>query len=284
MGFLDAIKKSLRGTAEPSSRGSYTPRIATTTSRFIKDNKIQTMDSAPYLYDSAEDALSFARKSLKDDRDRGHSFAERLSGAGNFLGYWHLAYSAGYPLQTLAAFIDEYLDQLSYYDGVFTKIWTSVTHNRIVDVGSRYPEPLFALAWLVGLGASRAQIERFLPFCGEPGQDALFDRLVQLAGFNRPVANTLQYPNDYRDTLAVLDAPQAQRSALIKKLLPKWFRTRFPDMTMKKPTDAEYTGHWALDIALIVMLCGVDDSSFRDAEIYPRDLVDHYRSLKGAAT
>lgn len=279
MGLFDSIKKLLGGGTNKSRRGAFTPRIAATTSHYIKNNKIQSEDTRLYLCDRAEDALSFARRALNDDREQGHTFVERFSGAANIPAYWHLAYSAGYPLAELAASIDEYLDQLAYYDGVFTKIWTPVKHNRIVDVGSRYPEPLFGLAWLVGLGASPQQIGRYLPYCGEAGQDALFDRLVQALGLDRSVANGLRFPGDYRDTLAVLDAPAAQRPALIKTLLPKWFRTRYPDMPMKRPDDPEYVGIWALDIALVVMLCEVDDAAFRDAVIYPRDLVDNYRSL-----
>lgn len=280
MGLFDQIKKRLSQPAADARRGSFTPRIAGDTSKYIEKNVVKTMPAAPYLFDKAQRALIDARESLRDDRERGHKLVERFSGAENIPAYWHLAYSAGFPLGELAAVIDEYLDQLEYFDTVFTKIWTSVEHNRIVDVGSKYPAPLLDLAWLVGLGASKQQIARFLPFCGEPGQDALFDRLVQALGFDRVVGNSLRFPNDYRDTLAVFDAPAEKRAAMIQKILPKWFRTRFPDMPMTKPDGLEYTGYWALDLALVVMLLGIDDASFRDNPLYPRELVDHYRSLR----
>lgn len=40
----------------------------------------------------------------------------------------------------------------------------------------------------------------------------------------------------------------------------------------------EFPGFWAWEVALMVMLYGLDDSSFRDHILYPVDLVDYYRS------
>jgi hypothetical protein len=274
MGLWKTFKKAVG--ASPTHE-TFAPRIPARVCRYVAQNKVQILPASEYLANRAERALAAARQSLQDDKERGHTFAERLSGAQNIPHYWHLAYSAGYPLDRLAALIDEYLEQLSYYDSVFTKIWT-MEHNRISDVGSFYTDALFGLGWLVGLRASRSQIERFLSFCGQPGQDALFDRLVVALGFDRPIAPSLRFPQGYGDTLAVLDSHAEHRAELMKKVFPRWFRTRFPDLKMKGPDDLEYIGYWAVDLALIVIAFDIRDAVLRDEVLYPRDLVDYQRS------
>lgn len=42
-----------------------------------------------------------------------------------------------------------------------------------------------------------------------------------------------------------------------------------------------YFGYWSFESAAIVAIKGLDDSSFRNNEYYPKDLVDYYRSQHG---
>jgi hypothetical protein len=42
-----------------------------------------------------------------------------------------------------------------------------------------------------------------------------------------------------------------------------------------------YFGYWSFESAAIVAALGLDDSSFRDNEYYPKDLVDYFRSQNG---
>ena len=100
--------------------------------------------------------------------------------------------------------------------------------NRIIDIGKNYPGPLLDLAWLVGLGANRSQLERFLPCCGLPGQDALFDRIVRKLGFDRPIASRLRFPGDYQATFSVLDAPPERQGELLAKVLKKLMLRAIP--------------------------------------------------------
>lgn len=205
--------------------------------------------------------MKFARDALQQDRAQGARQAERFSGAGNIPAYWHVAYSAGLPFSEMAALIDEYLDQLAYFDGVFAGIWKPT--GRVLDVQYQLEGALKGLAWLVGLGATRQQLERFLPFCGEPGQDALFDRAVVQLGFERPVAGRLLIESDYRQLLAVADAPAAERPRLAKLALERWTRALLTSGAPTQPGQVGYLGHWALPVALVVMLWDVDDTGLR---------------------
>lgn len=42
-----------------------------------------------------------------------------------------------------------------------------------------------------------------------------------------------------------------------------------------------YYGYWSFESAAIVAILDLDDSSFRDNEYYPKDLVDYYRANRG---
>ena len=45
-----------------------------------------------------------------------------------------------------------------------------------------------------------------------------------------------------------------------------------------------YFGYWAFEAALVTVLWDIDDSSYRDNLVYPRDLVDWYRAHGNADT
>lgn len=92
------------------------------TVHYAARNQPLTAPAAPYLQRYSADTLKFARDALQQDRAQGARQAERFSGAGNIPAYWHVAYSAGLPFSEMAALIDEYLDQLAYFDGVFAGI------------------------------------------------------------------------------------------------------------------------------------------------------------------
>ncbi|MCH2231125.1 MAG: DUF1911 domain-containing protein [Crocinitomicaceae bacterium] len=40
-----------------------------------------------------------------------------------------------------------------------------------------------------------------------------------------------------------------------------------------------YYGYWAFEIGALTCILNIDDISYRNNEYYPKDLVDHYRSM-----
>ena len=47
--------------------------------------------------------------------------------------------------------------------------------------------------------------------------------------------------------------------------------------------DTSFMGYWSWEAAAITVLLDLDDSSYRDATFYPKDLVDFARSMDDAA-
>lgn len=282
MGLLNQLTSKFFAAKTPADRGVYTPRLAnyqvgdTTIAYDENARKMKTMDTRHFLYDAAFDLLSASRETVKTWKHFDLEKVDLCGGCGAIPGYWWAGYSAGFPCEKLAEFIDEFLSQCAALDDVITRRYPLMPHNRIEDVGSMYSSPFLQLGWLVGLGASDSQLSRYLEFTGVAGQDALFDRLVVQLGFEREVAKFLRFPKEFQPTLDLLDAPDIDKPTLIKKILKNWVKTRY-DNPQKKPGEPRYLGHWATDIALIVMLWKIDDTSFQDHPNYPRDLVAFYR-------
>lgn len=113
------------------------------------------------------------------------------------------------------------------------------------------------------------------------GRDGLFEAVVEkLTGEREPVDRVLLHPAAYRP-LAKATAPDAQdRPALVKEFLDGWYKNMTDCYWHGTHTDKEgssYFGYWAFEAALVTVLWDIDDSSYRDHLVYPKDLVDWAR-------
>lgn len=89
----------------------------------------------------------------------------------------------------------------------------------------------------------------------------------------------LKVYKNLRETTIVNDLSKAAKH--VGKFLEKDFyhkNTGFNDFHKSK-IDLYY-GYWSFESAAIVVIKGLDDTSLRDNEFYPKDLVDYYRSKK----
>jgi hypothetical protein len=115
------------------------------------------------------------------------------------------------------------------------------------------------------------------------GRDGLFEAVVEkLTGRKEPVERVLLHPAAYRP-LAKATAPDTltqDRPALVKEFLDGWYKNMTPCYWHGTHTDGEgssYFGYWAFEAALVTVLWGIDDSSYRDHLVYPKDLADWAR-------
>ncbi|WPH21361.1 PoNe immunity protein domain-containing protein [Variovorax paradoxus] len=81
--------------------------------------------------------------------------------------------------------------------------------------------------------------------------------------------------------LAKATAPDAQdRPALVKEFLDGWYKNMKDCYWHGTHTDKEgssYFGYWAFEAALVTVLWNIDDSSYREHLVYPKDLADWAR-------
>lgn len=120
------------------------------------------------------------------------------------------------------------------------------------------------------------------------GRDGLFEAVVEkLTGKEEPVERVLLHPPAYRP-LAKATAPNAQdRPALVKEFLDGWYKNMKPCYWHGTHADKEgssYFGYWAFEAALVTVLWNIDDSSYRDHLVYPKDLADWAREHRSSVS
>ncbi len=78
---------------------------------------------------------------------------------------------------------------------------------------------------------------------------------------------------------------EATSKNVIKKYLDKWFQNTsiltWHNYKISIETSKYHYGYWCFEAAAVVAILDLDDSSFRENQYYPKDLVDYYRSEKG---
>ncbi|MCL1933400.1 MAG: DUF1911 domain-containing protein [Candidatus Azobacteroides sp.] len=78
----------------------------------------------------------------------------------------------------------------------------------------------------------------------------------------------------YQKLYEITKLPKSEAEKSIKKYLESWY-----EMNKHVPwynnhlRDNGYSGYWAWEVAAVVKLIGLDDSSFKDNQYYPYDLV-----------
>lgn len=117
------------------------------------------------------------------------------------------------------------------------------------------------------------------------GADAILEELLNFYFPDRPSPDEWLWDKPYQALLDVVDAASAtDRPKLMKKYVKGWYpamkgRAGFWGKHEKiKPELSPYFGYWAMCAGAFTYLLNIDDSSYRDEEVYPRDMVDYARS------
>ena len=204
-----------------------------------------------------------------------------------------LQYSAGGDLN----FIKELYPYLLHWTEEYAE--TSHLYNLSPDAGGRYvwhislgTEDYWYIALRLicfGLLAGYAdQMKRIMPIIDyveatPEGQekDGLIERLI--APF---VTDRGTPPKDarrhlpYRKLIKVFDADAEKRPAMMLQYLEDWYEAsrREPYHDQHPQPDIRsgisYFGYWSWEAAAVTWLLDIDDSTYREHQFYPKDLVD----------
>ena len=197
-------------------------------------------------------------------------------------------YSAGAQPELIASdypSLVAYWEEFAQLNEAFQK--SDLHHEAIIphaafpsDYGYYEALRLICFAYLLGHTDQIARIKTILDY-GNVERDCLIERLLQpfgLAVDPLPGDSTRELP--YRNTIKIFESPPDQRPALVKRYLEKWYeasRREYYHDTHKG--SAVFLGYWSFESGAITYLLDIDDSSYRDHEFYPRDMVDYARSL-----
>ena len=136
--------------------------------------------------------------------------------------------------------------------------------------------------WIVALGTllnlTKDEMQPMLSVLDQAkAQDWLLEYMLGKNGEGRPKTNSLVFPTIY-STLkqAVEESDPIKASALIKRYLEKEYYPKHRQAywyDLHKSKHVVFFGYWSFEAAAIVKIAGIDDSSFRDNEYYPKDLL-----------
>lgn len=118
------------------------------------------------------------------------------------------------------------------------------------------------------------------------GEDAVIEELLKFFFEDRPELDEWIWEKPYRGLLDAIDNDEPKaRSRDMKKYVAAWYKNmKGQAMFWGKHEEisdsfSPYSGYWATCAAAFTYLYDINDSSYRDEMVYPKDLVDYARSI-----
>jgi hypothetical protein len=226
-------------------------------------------------------------------RGPGADSSHRWSIASDSLELLLLNYTAGCPVDDLAVMLQQIINRFDVYIQNEISPRSKIPPENVADtLEITQFEAYVCVFWLLALCKLLGHPE-FIPtvigwvdktYKFNRGRDGLFENVVQaLTGSHVETERVLLHPEPYRPLArATVSAPE-ERPALVKEFVESWYKGMKPTYWHGAHTDGLYFGYWCLEAALVTVLWDIDDSSYRDNLVYPKDLVEFARQQQSPA-
>ncbi len=197
-----------------------------------------------------------------------------------------LRYTAGYPLGELRNQLPALIDAFDTFIPLDNPEHTNEAHTLEITQLEAYVYVMWLLALCRLLGHEElvpkviGWLDRNAEF--NRGRDTIFERVVEkLTGSMQDPGRYSLHVDAYRPLgRAILADNPADRPALVREFVENWYKHMGDCYWHGTHTDKEgssYFGYWCLEAALVTFLWDIDDTSYRDHLVYPKDLVDYAR-------
>ncbi|CDG83168.1 PoNe immunity protein domain-containing protein [Janthinobacterium agaricidamnosum] len=197
-------------------------------------------------------------------------------------------YSAGHRLSELRSFypsVLEYWKSYAKYDAAYdlseTESQQGFAHFSLSDNSYEKVNRMICFAILLGWENLIAEIIPIIDFNNEQ-KDGMLERMLAFYDKNRPAP-----PDEclrhlpYFKTLKIFSADKIDRPSLMAEYLEDWYEASRREPYYNAHTrDTSFWGYWSWEAAAITYLLEIDDSSYANAQFYPKDLVDFARQAK----
>ena len=210
--------------------------------------------------------------------------------AGDKWRIFLLKYTAGESLTDLADSLDDIVTSTERYVEACDDIEDSeysapFVLNDMIDTYVDYLNLLCA-AVLLRREDLILRIYAFNEGTDFDGTDAVIEKLLKFFLPNRPELDEWLWNKPYRKLLDAIDSDTSEEMSSEMKLYVKnWYKdmkgvAHFWGKHEKiVPEYTSYLGYWAMCAAAFIYLYNIDDSSYRDETVYPKDLVDYARRI-----
>lgn len=231
------------------------------------------------------------REQIREARKAPGEFASTLRFmAADRWAAFQLRYTAGDSLtelaQSLTAVVEAFEDYVEENEGKPDRDYAAPF--RMHDMVDTYIDYLHLICVSILLHREDLipRIHGLVEGTDYDGVDAVIEDLLQFFLPDRPEPDEWFWNKPYR---TLLDAIDAETSAEQSKLMKKYVRGWYPALKGKaafwgqheriKPEFSPYFGYWTMCAAAFSYLYDIDDSSYRDEIVYPKDMVDYARSM-----
>jgi hypothetical protein len=196
-------------------------------------------------------------------------------------------YSAGHEIAHIRACYPtymEYWEEYAHYSEMYKKTPEAqhVTVGHIAMAGTEFSDALVMVTFGILLGW-RNLLPRFVPILDyRNSRDGMLEQMLINAGIARdPAPDECLRHLPYFKTLKIFKAAPENRAGLMAEYLEDWYTaSRRESHNDSHKRGATFHGYWSWEAAAITVLLDIDDTSYRDAQFYPRDLVDFARQAK----
>ncbi|TDV06193.1 PoNe immunity protein domain-containing protein [Paraburkholderia caballeronis] len=203
-----------------------------------------------------------------------------------------LCYTAGHPIEELEAQLPEVIGRFDVYIEKVISPRSKNPPENVADIleitqldAYVYVFWLLALCRLLGHPEFIPTIIGWVDKTREfnRGRDGLFENVLQaLTGTHVEAPRVVLHAVPYRPLASATVRAPEERPALVKEFVEGWYKGMKPTYWHGAHTDGLYFGYWCLEAALVTVLWDIDDSSYRDHLVYPKDLVDYARQQHAA--
>ena len=185
--------------------------------------------------------------------------------------------------------IDPVLDRYLFLCGEMQGHYQKHIYSLIDDCPNDFYTIYTWLCWMLCFGADREKVGKITPYLCEAGKDRLLDAIASHYEPGRDIGVGCANPKTFGLLDQLFDAEASRYVAIVETYLEDWpvYMGQLDLGTigincgtnLKSREDLiasindNYQGFWAWEVALVVKFFGIDDSSFRDNEFYPHDLV-----------
>ncbi|MCX2682103.1 DUF1911 domain-containing protein [Galbibacter sp. EGI 63066] len=235
--------------------------------------------------------------------DKGEIAKERINILKRSMSYSHIntlsaKYSAGYPIENLK---DDLLKAIELtYESWVDDAWKIKTGKPTGSVilnqygFGAYDQMLWMLSLGLLLNINEADFTKLVEVIDRDSvKDFLFEFIIRAKLKDRqPIIE-----ESYREFFgipkvfeklrkAITETDNAKAENLIKEFTTKdWYKNHkdagwYDSHKPNRRGEVIYFGYWSFETAAVVAIMDLDDSSFRDCQYYPKDLVDYFRENK----
>lgn len=228
-----------------------------------------------------------------ENLERAGEDPERLSSVLRSLAHlawsdFQMGYTAGLDIETLSGKLEATVAAYERYADVYDllpdeKYDAPIVLNSLVDVYVDYLN-MFSAAVLLHRHDLVPRIHALNAGTSHDRCDAIIEELLSFFIPGRPMLDEMEWGATYGKLIEAIDAgTPAKRVTRMRHYVRRWYpsmrRACFYGKHEEIKDDySPYIGYWAFCAGAFSYLYGIDDSSYRDELVYPKDLVDYARS------